>query len=85
MAIQFKNHSAESKWALGGITQFLNSVFLSPVIYNSSEKYPKKYLSGISTWYLQKLIIIAHIYPVFTVYQALYEGQILTHLFSITF
>ena len=30
------------------ITQFLNSVFLDPVIYNSSEKCPKKYLSGIS-------------------------------------
>lgn len=45
-----------------------------------------KYLSGISTWCLEKLIIIAaYIYPVFTVYQALYEGQILTHLFSITF
>ena len=68
---------------MGVITQFLNSVFLDPVIYNSSEKCPKKYLSGISTWYLEKLIIIADIYPVFTVYQALYEGQILTHLFSI--
>ena len=67
------------------ITQFLNSVFLDPVIYNGSEKCPKKYLSGISTWYLEKLIIITHIYPVLTVYQALYEGQIPTHLFSISF